>query len=114
MDEWTSAHKLNGVAYVYCILKYDRDLFPGAPTILVETSGKRIQSVNNLGNWVDTPAEMSNPANMIYDYMTNVRYGKGIPAGDINLESFQVAHTWANTAGIQINGAIATSDTHLQ
>lgn len=109
--EWTSSHQLNGVAYVYCILKYNRDLFPGAPTILVETSGKRIQSVNNLGAWVDTPAEMSNPANMIYDYMTNVRYGKGIPAGDINLASFQVAHTWADTAGIELNGAMATSDT---
>lgn len=110
-EEWTSAHQMRGVAYVYAILKYDRDKFPGAPTILIETSGKRIQSVNNLGTYVDTPAEMSNPANMIYDYMTNVRYGKGIPAGDINLNSFQLAHTWANTAGVSLNGALATGDT---
>ncbi|MBL3611461.1 hypothetical protein, partial [Rhodovulum sulfidophilum] len=40
--EWTEAHRLRGVAYVYFEADYDRDLFPsGAPQIRVRCRGKR-------------------------------------------------------------------------
>ena len=107
---WDSTHRMRGVAYVYVICKYDRDIFPGAPTILVDVDGKRIQSVDSLGTFVNTASEMNNPANIIYDYMTNSRYGKGLAAADIDLASFQAARTWATSAGITMNGAVDTSD----
>jgi hypothetical protein len=110
-SEWDSSHRMRGVAYVYVICKYDRDKFPGAPTILVDVAGKRIQSVASLGTWVDTAAEIQNPANIVYDYLTSERYGKGLDATDIDLASFQAARTWANTAGITINGGVDTADT---
>ncbi|BAQ69447.1 putative prophage-associated protein [Rhodovulum sulfidophilum] len=41
--EWTEAHRLRGVAYVYFEADYDRDLFPsGAPQIRVRCRGKRV------------------------------------------------------------------------
>ena len=109
--EWDSTHRMRGVAYIYVILKYDRDTYPGAPTVLCDVAGKRIQAVNNLGTWTNTTAEMNNPANIIYDYLTNERYGKGLDAADIDITSFQAARTWATSAGITINGAVDTSDT---
>ena len=110
-SEWTSNHKMNGVAYIYAICKYDRDVFPGAPNIFVEVDGKRIQAVNSLGSFVNTAAEVTNPANILYDYLTDPRYGKGIAASDIDLTSFQSARTWANSAGIDFNCALDTADT---
>ena len=109
--DWTSNHRMRGVAYIYAILKYDRDKFPGAPTITCDVSGKRIQAVNALGTWTNNAAEMNNPANILYDYLTNVRYGKGLDAADIDLTSFQTARTWATSAGVELNGAIGTGET---
>ena len=110
-SEWTSNHRMRGVSYVYAICKYDRDTFPGAPNIFVEIDGKRIQAVNSLGSFVNTSAEMTNPANILYDYLTDTRYGKAIAASDIDLTSFQTARTWANSAGIDFNCALDTADT---
>jgi len=110
--EWTSNHKMNGVAYIYCILKYDRDVFPGAPIVTCDLKGKKIKNVANLaGGFTNTASEMSNPANVIYDYLVSNRYGKGLDASLIDDSSFQAARTWANSAGIKFNGAINTSDT---
>lgn len=110
-DEWQTDHRCQGVAYAYFRLKYDRDVYPGAPTILMDVDGKRIQAVNALGVWTDNAAERRNPANILYDYLTSVRYGKGIPASEIDIQSFQTARTWCNDAGIVFNAAIDTSRT---
>jgi len=111
-SEWTSNHRMRGVAYAYVICKYDRDIFPGAPTVFFDVKGKRIQAVNNLGSFVNTAAEMSNPANILYDYLTDTRFGKGIAAADIDLTSFQTARTWASgAAGVVFDCAIDTADT---
>jgi len=110
-EDWTSSHKMNGVAYIYAILKYDRDLYPGAPTITVNVKGKKIQAVNALGTWSSDDSELSNPANILYDYLTNSRYGKGIAAADIDITSFQTARTWATSAGVAFNGALSTAET---
>ena len=109
--DWTSNHRMRGVAYIYVICRYDRDKFPGAPTITVDIKGKRIQAVNNLGTFVNTPAEMNNPANILYDYLTNSRFGKGLDATELDLTSFQDARTWATSAGVELNGGLITSET---
>lgn len=109
--DWTSNHRMRGIAYVYLIMKYDRDKFPGAPQITCDISGKRIQAVNSLGTWTNTASEINNPANILYDYLTNTRYGKGLDAADIDLPSFQAARTWASSAGVALNGALGTGET---
>ncbi|MBL3554257.1 hypothetical protein [Rhodovulum sulfidophilum] len=50
--EWTEAHRLRGVAYVYFEADYDRDLFPsGAPQIRVRCRGKRVYDPRE---WIST------------------------------------------------------------
>ena len=128
--EWTSNHNMKGVAYIYAIMKYDRDKYPGAPTITCDVKGKKVKAVNENADtpgvhpttYVNTDAERVNPANIIYDYLTDQTYGKGISTSDINIESFQTARTWANTlltatisstrqTNITFNGALDTGDT---
>jgi hypothetical protein len=110
-DEWQESHRCQGVAYAYFRLKYDRDVYPGAPTILMDAIGKHIQPVNNLGVFSTDIAEMTNPANIIYDYLTSERYGKGIPASEIDIASFQTARQWCIDAGIVFNAVVDTGKT---
>jgi len=109
--DWTANHRMQGVAYIYVICKYDRDKLPGAPSIQIETSGKRIQDVSTLGTFSDTTAVMNNPANVLYDYLTNTTYGKGLAAADLNIASFIAAKTYATSAGLTFNGALSTAET---
>lgn len=117
-DEWTSNHRMRGVAYIYAIMKYNRDLFPGAPTITCDIKGKKIKAVNQGGTgvhpttYVSTDAERKNPANIIYDYLVEPVYGKGISTSQIDIESFKTARTWASgSAGVSFDGALDTADT---
>jgi len=129
--EWTdvadnNGHHMKGIAYIYAIMEYDRDLFPGAPTITVDIKGKKVKSITSTSthptSYVNTDAERVNPANIIYDYLTDVTYGKGISTSDINIESFKNARDYAQTlltatiggvrqTNITFNGAIDTADT---
>jgi hypothetical protein len=117
-EEWTTNHNMKGIAYIYAIMEYDRDLFPGAPTITCDIKGKKIKAVNEGGTgvhpttYVSTDAERKNPANIIYDYLVEPVYGKGINTSQIDIESFKTARTWANgSAGVSFNGALDTADT---
>jgi len=125
-EEWTTNHNMKGVAYIYAIMEYDRDLFPGAPTITVDVKGKKVKAVTSTTthptSYVNTDAERVNPANIIYDYLTDVTYGKGISTSDIDIESFKLARDYANTlltatiggvrqTNITFNGALETADT---
>jgi hypothetical protein len=42
-NEWTSAHKLSGLAYLYVRFEYDADVFPnGVPAISAVIKGKKV------------------------------------------------------------------------
>ena len=129
--EWTdvadnNGHHMKGVAYIYAIMQYDRDKYPGAPTITVDVKGKKVKAITSTTthptSYVNTDAERKNPANIIYDYLTDPVYGKGISTSDINIESFKNARDWANTlltatiggvrqTNVTFNGALDTADT---
>ncbi len=87
-SKWTSAHQGKGVAYLYVRLKYDTEAFPRVPVISARVRGKKVVDVVAGG----APVYSNNPANCIYDYLTNTRYGRGVTADEIDLASFQVAH----------------------
>ncbi|MCW2305364.1 hypothetical protein M2324_003786 [Rhodovulum sulfidophilum] len=80
--EWTEAHRLRGVAYVYFEADYDRDLFPsGAPQIRVRARGKRVLDPR------DGQVKYStNPALCLRDYMLTpqLRGGPGWRPGDLD------------------------------
>jgi hypothetical protein len=89
LASWTADHQLKGVAYLYVRLSFSPEVFPSVPTISADISGKKVFHVTAGG----APAFSQNPANCIYDYLTNTRYGRGIPTSEIDLASFQAAES---------------------
>jgi hypothetical protein len=69
MPNWTAAHTMDNLVFAIVRIDYDRE-----------------QGVTSLGDW---RFQLNNSMNLagdcLYDYMTNTRYGAGIPAGDINV-----------------------------
>jgi len=64
--DWTSAHRLRGIAYLYCRLKFNSDKFPnGVPTVTATIKGKKLYDPRT-----DTTAWSDNPALCLRDYLT--------------------------------------------
>ena len=84
---WTSVHKLTGISYLYCRLKFDRDAFPnGVPEIQATIKGKKVYNPDTATTeWSD------NPALCIRDYLTTSSYGLGEATSAIDDTLFVVA-----------------------
>lgn len=82
-DPWTSAHQLKGVAYLAMRFKYDQDVFSGVPEVRAVVKGRKVYDPRTT-----TTAWSDNPALCLRDYLTNTRYGKGIPTSAIDDASF--------------------------
>ena len=80
---WTSAHQLKGVAHIIASLNFDPDVWVGGvPTINADIKGVKVYDPRtSLTAWSD------NPALCIRDYLTNARYGRGIPESQIDDDS---------------------------
>lgn len=96
IGDWTSAHRLRGVAYSYIKMEYDSEVFPRVPVITADITGVEVFNVRTGA----INAASTNPADNIYDYLTNTRYGRGIPTSEIDLSSFQDA---ANACDVTIS-----------
>ena len=128
---WTSAHKLQGVCYFTMILAADGEKYGGQlPTVTMVLEGKKILDVSTLvdgdtssslnsGNY--TTGADQNPVDVMYDYLINQVFGKGLEHDEngaylagkhINLASFQQARLDTNAArsgsGYKINGFLQT------
>lgn len=118
-SDFTSSHQGKGLAWIWCQLKYDRDKFPSLPTVQCQVTGKTVYDVTNIsfsgdsivGSRVTTLAELRNPANCMFDYLTDSVYGKGLNPSEIDLASFQTAHDYYASTGILFDGALNTDDT---
>ena len=85
--DWTSDHKLSGIAYMYVRLEYDRDAFPsGLPNFSALVRGKKLYDPRTA-----TTAFSANPALAIRDYLTNTKYGFAADATEINDTAFNAA-----------------------
>ena len=84
IPDWTTDHRLSGIAYLYVTLKYDADVFPnGIPNISAEIKGKKILDFRS-----GSTAFSNNPALVLYDYLTDTRFGLGTPTSNIDTTSF--------------------------
>ena len=83
---WTSSHKLSGIAYLAIKLKWDEDVFSGMPEITAVVKGRKVFVPRD-----SSTAWSNNPALCIRDYLTNDRYGKGLPASAIDDDAFEDA-----------------------
>ena len=85
--DWTSDHKLSGIAYMYVRLEYDQDAFPsGLPNFSALVRGKKLYDPRTA-----TTGFSSNPALAIRDYLTNTKYGFAAATSEINDTAFNAA-----------------------
>lgn len=107
--EWTTAHRLREIAYLYVRLEYDQDIFPtGIPAISCWTKGKKVLDTrDSVTRWT------TNPALILRDYLTDAKYGLGAAAGEID-DTFvnaaaNVCDEMVTTAGLAVT--VASVDT---
>ena len=108
---WTSDHKLSGLAYVALRFKWNQDAFNGLPEVRVTVRGKKVYdprldstkggSGSHRQDTASTWAYSNNSSLVLLDYLRNSRYGKGLPndAFETNYDSFK---TSANTCDTQV------------
>jgi len=87
LSSWGSNHKLSGLCYLAIRFKWNQDAFSGIPKVQAKIQGKKVKTYN--ASLVEQSASyQTNPAWCLLDYLTNVRYGKGLSVSEIDLQSF--------------------------
>ena len=90
LTNWTTNHRLRGLAYISLKIKWNQDAFAGLPTVQALIKGKKVVAYNS-SSVAQPAAHSNNPAWCLLDYLTNERYGKGIPIANIDIPSFYTA-----------------------
>ena len=86
-SQWSTNHKLNGIAYIAASFDYDKKgMYQGVPQITVQVKGKKVYDPRTT-----TTAWSSNAALCFLDYIQNDEYGKGLATADINMSTFETA-----------------------
>lgn len=87
IPEWTTAHQLKGIAYIYVRLLYDQDKYPsGIPNVSAVVRGKKCYDPRTTTTYYTT-----NPALILRDYLKNADYGFGAEDAELNDDSFSAA-----------------------
>jgi len=101
MSNWTSSHKLNGIAYIAAHFRYDdRGMWSGVPQLTVQVRGKKVYDPRDSGQTFGTPSTYEwsdNPALCFLDYISNNEYGKGLTSSQLNMSTFSSAANTADT-----------------
>jgi len=102
-NKWTTDHRLRGIGYLTVKLLYDQSKFPeGIPNISAVVKGKKLYDFRT-----ETTYYSTNPALMIYDYLTNSDYGLGASTDEIDLPSFiSLANLAEETVSLSAGGTI--------
>jgi hypothetical protein len=102
VTEWTTDHRLRGVAYIYVRLEFDSQVFQdGIPNLSAAIRGKKVFDYRT-----STTAYSFNPALVLADYLRSARHGLNADATEINAASFIVA---ANICDENVNLAYTPS-----
>jgi len=102
-SKWTTAHKLNGVAYIAASYIYDsKGQFRSVPQLTVQVKGKKVFDPRD-----NSTAWSSNPALCFLDLIQNNDYGKGLATSQINMATFSTA---ANKADTEVNSPYFNGD----
>lgn len=81
LPEWTTEHRLQGIAYLYLILEKDQDVYPnGVPNITAIVEGQSIYDPRK-GDYTWS----TNIALYAYDFIRNQRYGFGAFEDDVDI-----------------------------
>ena len=109
VTDWTSAHRLRGIAYMYVRLKFDADVFPnGVPEIQAVVKGKKVYDPRT-----STTAWSDNPALCIRDYLVS-SYGLNAETSEIDDDLVNEAANYCDTTAsnndnfFTMNGSFTT------
>jgi hypothetical protein len=117
VEGWTSKHRLRGVCYIAARYEWrkatedeledqvNNNPYQGLPTIQVILKGKKVRKLTTLSEgeastFSETYAQSvahadfgwsENPAECLFDYLRNPRYGKGLDAESIDTVRFRQA-----------------------
>ena len=107
--KWTSEHRLRGIAYIYCRVAYDPDVFPnGLPNISAIVQGKKLLDIRD-----SSTAYSSNPALVLYDYLKDTTVGLGISTSNIDTTSFTtMANLCDTTVTLKAGGTEKKYEAH--
>lgn len=107
-DGWTSSHIGNKIAYAIIKLTWDQEVYGGGvPNITYLIEGKLVPQIGQSQS--STLSYTTNPARIVYDYLTNELYGKSIPYTLIEPNSFNAIQTYCD----QLVDASATDTTQV-
>ncbi len=99
--DWTSDHKLQGVAYAYFRLEFDADVFPNnVPDIACKIKGKKVYDPRT-----ETTVWSDNPALCIRDYITTTTYGLGEASSTVDDTKVIVAADVCDYKDYDVNAA---------
>lgn len=80
LPSWTTAHRLQGIAYIYLVLTKDQDVYPnGVPNITAIVEGATVYDPREGANKWST-----NIALLSHDFIRNDKYGFGAFADDVD------------------------------
>lgn len=87
VPEWTTNHRLRGIAYLYVRFTFNKDAYTnGIPEITAVVKGKKVYDPRTA-----TTVYSSNAALCLRDYLTNTQYGLGAPNTEIDDALVQTA-----------------------
>ena len=117
LDSWTTAHKLQGIAYLSFKFKWNQDAFAGLPNIKALVKGRKVYNANLDGSVTggsgshrqgdSSTWEYSDiPVWNLLDYLRNERFGKGLPdsAFDSNWADWQTAADVCTANVVNVSG----------
>ena len=95
IDGWQSSSVGNGVAYAILKLTWDQEKYGGGvPNITYLIEGKLVPQIGSSQS--STLSYTTNPARIVYDYLTNELYGKAIPYTLLDTTSFNAVATYCD------------------
>ncbi|WP_157669899.1 phage tail protein [Chitinibacter sp. GC72] len=91
LPQWTAAHKLSGVAYSVLVLRFEPDVWRAMPVITLDLPGVQVFDPRT-----GLYGASSNPALALRDYLLSERYGRGLPLGALDVDSFIAAANYCD------------------
>lgn len=90
---WKSTATLNGLCYAYVRLKINKDLdwWQGEPEIKARIRGRKVKDIRT-----GVIEYSENPSLILWDYLTNRRFGKATPESELHLASFQATANYCD------------------
>jgi hypothetical protein len=103
---WTSAHRLRGICYVVIKYVYNTAVWSGEPAPLFILKGKKLYDPRTAGT-----AWGTNPALVLYDYLTSTVYGKGLSSAE--LDAFNAGADYAETIKVDHDGGLGGTPVNI-